>query len=73
MKTVAQLKRGESGTISAFRDMDSAMKLMEVGLLPGSKIKIMRTTPFGGPVYLKFGQSYLALRLEEADNILLEA
>jgi Fe2+ transport system protein FeoA len=51
--------------------MDSAMKLLEVGLSPGSKVQMMRAAPFGGPMYLKAGQSYFALRKQEAENVLI--
>ncbi|MEM1137495.1 MAG: FeoA family protein [Bacteroidota bacterium] len=34
---------------------------------------LIRKAPFGCPIYLKIGKNYLALREEEAQNVVLKS
>jgi Fe2+ transport system protein FeoA len=43
-----------------------------MGILPGSSIEMVRTAPFGFAYYVKVNGVRMALREEEAANILLE-
>lgn len=45
---------------------------MAMGLLPGSRVAIVRRAPFGGGWYVKVDNFYLALRKEEAASIVLQ-
>lgn len=49
-----------------------ATKLMSMGILPGTKIKLVRTAPFGGACYVKANHHTLALRKTEAATIEIE-
>ena len=64
------------GTISGYDNDHLKMpnKIIEMGLLPATQFKILYQAPFGGPLYLEFGdeKSRLALRMEEAQFILVE-
>lgn len=44
---------------------------MAMGLLPGSVISLQRKAPFGGAYYVKAKNHYVALRKNEAENVLL--
>jgi Fe2+ transport system protein FeoA len=44
-----------------------------MGVLPGSLIEMIRPAPFGQTYYIKADGVRLALRKEEAQNILVEA
>ena len=35
-------------------------------LLPGSSVRLVSKTPFGGPIQIKLNHSYLAIRKEDA-------
>lgn len=50
-------------------------KIIEMGLLPDTFFKILYQAPFGGPLYIEFGEekSRIALRVEEAKYILVES
>ncbi|MBX2840565.1 MAG: ferrous iron transport protein A [Flammeovirgaceae bacterium] len=72
MKTADLLKVGEKGIIQKFLDETITVKLLEMGLLPGSEIKLVRTAPMGCPLYLKVGKNFLALRRKEAVNVILK-
>ncbi len=73
VKTVSQLRKGEKGIIKSFSDEVMSLKLLEMGCLPGSEVRIDAVAPFGDPVCVNVGGNYaLALRLNEASAIILE-
>ena len=71
-KTVADLAQGESGVIQGYTDDILYLKLMEMGCLPGTKIKVNFTAPFGDPISIDVAGYNLSLRLSEASNIIIE-
>ncbi len=71
MPTLSALKNRESGTIHSFSDEATACKLMSMGILPGSKVKLIRKAPFGGAVYIKADNQQFAIRNAEAACIIL--
>lgn len=71
-KSVADLKVGEKGTICCFKDKEMSLKLLEMGCLPGSEVKIFCKAPFGDPICIMVSGYNLSLRLEEAGTIMLK-
>jgi ferrous iron transport protein A len=72
LKTVADLKEGENGIISEFRDAKLALKLLEMGCLPGTKITLQHKAPLGCPYCITVDEGYeLSLRKSEADTIVI--
>lgn len=71
-RTVPDLKAHECAVASAFSDPSLAGRLTSMGVLPGSSIEMIRTAPFGFAYYVKVNGVRIALREEEAANILLE-
>jgi ferrous iron transport protein A len=71
-KTVADLRPGESGVIKGYTDDILYLKLMEMGCLPGTKIRVNFTAPFGDPISIDVAGYNLSLRLSEASNIIVE-
>ena len=69
MTTLRDLKPGEQGTISGFTTDDPPGRLLEMGLLPGTKVEIVRLAPFGDPIDLKVRGYHLSIRRHEADLI----
>ncbi|OFY63846.1 MAG: iron transporter [Bacteroidetes bacterium RIFCSPLOWO2_02_FULL_36_8] len=72
MRTAANLKTGESAIIDHFSDSEVSLKLMEMGCLPGEKIRLERIAPFGDPAAFWVSGYCLLLRLEEARTIILD-
>jgi len=72
MKTLDQLKPGESGVIKEFTQRDLALKLIEMGCLPGEKIKITKIAPLGDPIAIEVSGYELSMRKQEASAVLLE-
>ncbi len=72
MRSVADLARGESGVIQGFSDNVISLKLMEMGCLPGSTIKMNFAAPLGDPISYYVAGYNLTLRISEASAILIE-
>lgn len=68
-KTVAEMKAGEMGVIAHFNDEQIAVKLMEMGFLPGTALRFNFAAPFGDPVCVTVSDYDLSLRIEEASTI----
>jgi len=46
-----------------------ALRLMEMGLVPGASIAVVRSAPLGDPLQIKLRDYHLALRRTEAEMI----
>ena len=71
-KTVADLKVGESGIINGFQSSPLTLKLLEMGFLPGSKVKLNFKAPLGDPISIRVSGYNVSIRLDEAAMILLQ-
>lgn len=73
IKTLNNLKNGEKGVITSFKEKGEIKKhLMEMGLVRGSDIKVQRVAPLGDPIEVKIKGYSLSLRKEEAKTIEIE-
>lgn len=70
--SIADLKKGESGVITDSSSKDIPLKLLEMGCLPGNKVKLLQLAPFSDPMYLNVNDSFLAIRKETATLILID-
>ncbi|MFN7118372.1 MAG: ferrous iron transport protein A [Saprospiraceae bacterium] len=70
-KQLSQMKPGTSGFVAQFTNEQLGCKLLAMGVFPGSQVQIVRKAPFGGSLFLKVDNNYLALRQQEAACILL--
>jgi ferrous iron transport protein A len=68
-KTVADMKKGETAIIVGFSDEQIAIKLLEMGFLPGTSIRFNFTAPFGDPICVSVSGYDLSLRKDEASVI----
>lgn len=70
-RSVADLKLGEKGIIAGFTDEEMSLKLLEMGCLPGTEVKLSFAAPFGDPVCIKVSGYLLSLRKGEAATIVI--
>ena len=66
------LKDGKTGMILKIQQIgDSALKerLMTMGLIPGTKVKVLRSAPLGDPIAIHVRYYNLALRRDDAAQI----
>jgi len=70
MRILDDLAPGEVGVIVSL-DGDSmvARRLMELGLVPGTPVEVVRRAPLGDPVELRLRQVHLSIRRAEAARI----
>ncbi len=69
-----QMKDNQSGTIKAIRAHgEMGRRIRDMGLVPGTKIKIQGRAPLYDPVALRIMGFTLTLRNSEADYIEVEA
>lgn len=69
-RTLADLKPGESGIVTAVGGEDALHRhLLDMGLTPGVKVLLQKTAPMGDPVELHLRGYALTLRLEDAQKI----
>ena len=72
MKTLDQLKIGESAIIKSFLQRDLALKFIEMGCLPGEKITLTKIAPLGDPIAIEVSGYELSMRKKEASTVQLE-
>ena len=72
MKRLSELKTGEVATIKSFEDNELLLKLMEMGCVPGETIRIEQIAPLGDPISVSVSGYHLSLRMNEAENIIVE-
>ena len=67
MKNLYELEQNLIGTIVELdSNYDSKLRLAEMGVMPGVSIRMIKKSPFGGPVQVKINNYYLTLRKEDA-------
>jgi ferrous iron transport protein A len=69
---LSDLKPGEKATIQSFTSPELAIKLMEMGCIPGEIVFIEQVAPLGDPISIRIAGYSLSLRLNEAEHIILD-
>ena len=69
---LSDLNPGEKAIITSFTNSELALKLMEMGCLPGEIIVMEQIAPLGDPISIKVSGYSLSLRLNEAEHIIVE-
>jgi len=76
MADVISLSAVAAGQSAILRDYPKAgvafLRLREMGLLPGTRLKLVRTAPMGDPLEIEVRGYRLTLRRSEADAIQVE-
>ncbi len=71
--TLIDLIDGEIATVLSFTgEMELQSRLVEMGILPGIRIRRIKTAPLNGPIELKVRNYHISLRQDDARNILIE-
>lgn len=71
-RSLSDLRRGEQGVLDHL-DLpeDQALRLMELGFLPGARITVARSAPGGDPRVYRVDGSEFGLRRETASRLKL--
>ncbi|MGR8920871.1 MAG: FeoA family protein [Gammaproteobacteria bacterium] len=66
------LTAGQRGTVAGFDDFDdTAARLLEMGVVEGAELEVVRFAPAGDPIEVRVMGYALSLRREDAARILL--
>lgn len=70
---LSDLKPGQSAVVSEFLGVHEIhLRLMELGLLPGTAVRCLRTAPMGDPLEVELRGYNLSLRRAEASTIAVQ-
>ena len=68
--TLANLEIGEIGVVTKVKtDNPISKRLMEMGIVPGVSVRVIKSAPFGDPIEIKVLGYNLAMRRNEAEAI----
>jgi len=71
--TLAELPKGESRTVLSVRgEGPVTRRLMEMGVIPGVSVSMVKAAPFGDPLEIRVRGYNLALRRNEAATVEVE-
>ena len=69
-----KLSLGKAGEIQEiFGERSFRRRLMELGLLPGTQVTVLRVAPLGDPIELSVRGSFLSIRRREAADIIVHS
>lgn len=72
-RRLAELAAGERGRVVAVdAGSDAARRLMDLGLIRGTPVEVMRRAPLGDPIEVRLRGFMLTLRRSEAEHITVE-
>jgi ferrous iron transport protein A len=70
LSSLSRYPVGHCGTIVQIdADSDLAARMSALGLSPGRRVRVIRRSPFQGPIQVRTGQTDLIIRRAEADHI----
>ena len=70
---MSELKPGDKGLVLKVENTgEAARRLMDLGLHKGAAFKVVRRAPMGDPMEIKIRGSLLALRMKEAEFVVVE-
>lgn len=72
MKTLKELGLHGAGTIAKVGGRGPiAQRLLAMGFLPGTKVRVVQVAPFGDPITVELDGWRVSLRLQDADALQL--
>lgn len=67
---LAQLRPGERAVIRGIDGVPATVRrLMELGLVPGTAVELVRAAPLGDPFELRVRGTHLSIRRSEAEQV----
>lgn len=66
MTTLADLRPGTRAVVAGFSGGGVPERLLEMGILPGTPLEVVRRAPLGDPIDVRVRGYHLSVRLHEA-------
>jgi ferrous iron transport protein A len=74
VRTVSELRVGEQGRVLGVNGADEiSQRLLEMGLTPGTSVRMLGAAPLGDPLELELRGYRLSVRIAEAQRVELES
>lgn len=74
MNRLSEIRRGSTATVRAIDGTRSfRRRLLEMGLVPGTQVKVVNVAPLGDPLFIEVRGSQWSLRRNEAAEIHIAA
>lgn len=70
--TLDALAPGDRGTVVGYTSDAPPVRLLEMGLLPGTPVEVVRLAPLGDPMDVRVRGFHLSLRRAEAAHVAVE-
>jgi ferrous iron transport protein A len=68
--TLDSMPRGINGRVVSVEMSDSyGLRLMELGVVPGAPVRVVKSAPLGDPIQICVRDYHLAVRRSEAQSI----
>ena len=72
-RTLTTLSPGEIAVIQTFNtELNLQSRLVEMGILPGIEIRLIKKAPFKGPIAFKIRGYEVSLRYRDAEQVLVQ-
>lgn len=72
LKRLSEVRIGTIVVVHSFEVDDIFLKFMEMGIVPGERVRVDQIAPLGDPISISVSGYQLSLRLDEANMILVE-
>ena len=66
---LSQLALGQEAIIERIDDQDIYLKLLDLGCLPGEKVRLEFIAPLGDPIAIQVSGSVISLRITDAKAV----
>lgn len=66
---LTQLSYGKKAVITKVNGQILALKLFEMGILPGEEVELENVAPFGDPIAINLSESKVCLRMQDASCV----
>ena len=67
--TLKDAEIGSTVRIDSIEESELKQRLMTMGLIPGTRVEILRSAPLGDPIAIRLRAYNLALRKDDAEKI----
>ena len=71
--TLKEAKPGMKLRVLDLKQSKLKQRLMTMGLIPGTEVRVLRSAPFGDPIAIGLRAYNLAMRREDAESVEVQA
>jgi ferrous iron transport protein A len=73
LRALIELAVNESAKILKFSDQEIALKLLELGCIPGANVLLLHKAPFGDPCAYLIDGAIITMRKFEASSVIIQS